>query len=501
MVRLKIGADLRNLLQAEAKKQNRRCNGNFLEDSAAEGGFRRFREEELALDEGNFRVEGKSPQVMLEDCSFHDLASELIVDRNGKPVGKAFIFEHFGPGEHCQNAWQRLKGRMQEAGEIGAVDMSMFLGITGQLLINSTLKGFQHESLVFSALAGVYNTNMTTGERVPGVTLPYTKDMENVIDLLKMTPGKQFPFFTMGENFKTIPPTNQYGGIMALHRLAIYEDRTGLVAKNAAEVAFVLGVCKEQRGLKCLVTGKNGDSAFPYEEKYMHDSAPRKLDIYQAAAGATNGQLAHNIDAAGTDITGRPFPFINDIPANEMVDWKAFRTADRYESKLVDPNNGLPLTMSMPTVFMPFTQRFDAARVMEAFQTWRTSGATSGMADDGGIMTVGPNLVKTLLNLQVQTSKMLRQAMIASGLYGDASPVGTNNVYADSVWWRGDFKEAIKYSTNWNIKVMPAPAGWDATFNQDIVAGWRADEMGEWGWHEPRLIQRHNYLSCANTLG
>lgn len=501
MARIKIGRDFRLQLQEEARNQGRRANGAFVEDSAQGGRMQRFREEALALDEGNFRIPGKSPQVLLEDCSFHDLAAETIVDNKGNPVGRAFIFEHFGPGEHCRDAWNRLNSRtrLQEAGETGAVDMSMFSGIMGQLLINSTLAGFQHEEFTFSGMAGVYNTNITTGERLPGVSLPHTGDITGDEDLMLITPQKQFPYLTMGENYTELPPTEQRGGIMGLHRLAIYNDNTGLIAKNAAEGSKLLGIRKEQRGLQCLARGRNGHVAFPYKEKYLYDSVPLQLDIYQATAGASNGQLAHNLDQAGVSCAGRPFPWINDIPANEMVNYQAFRTADRALAKLVDPNNGLPIAMNMPTVFAPQTARFNIAHVMEAFQTWRTSGATSGMADDGGVMTVGPNLAKTLLNIQVQTSKMLRQEMVKSGLYGDA--VAVNSVLADPVWWMGDFKEAIKYITNWNIKVIMAPANSDAEFNQDIVMRWRFDEMGQWAWFQPRLVQRHNFLSQANTLG
>ena len=47
----------------------------------------------------------------------------------------------------------------------------MFSGVTGQIgTINSTLKGFDHEEFHFTKAAGVYNTMLIDGERVPGAS-------------------------------------------------------------------------------------------------------------------------------------------------------------------------------------------------------------------------------------------------------------------------------------------------------------------------------------------
>lgn len=477
-------------MQEEAKRRRSRITEDFMETSET---LRGMRETGLALDEGNFRIPGKNPQVFLEECSLRELAAECIVDRNGQPVGQTFIHEMFAPNDHSKQAHLRMT-RMREAGDINAVDYTMFSGITGQLLINSTLKGWDHEEFKFTRAAGTYNTQFIDGERLPGVSLPYTPDIaEAKEDQLLIKAQEPFPYLTMGENYKILPGTEMRGGIMGVDRLAIYGDRTGLVAKNAARGAELLGIRKEQRGLQLLI----GNDTVPYKEKFLFDSKEVTIDPYQRT-GATAVVTQLTCTTAATwgagSLSQRPFPFLNDVPSNPINDWHAFETADQYQSKLVDPNNGLPITFgSLPTLFACYTDRFNIGVVLQAFSTWRISASISGLSGDGGVNTLGPNPVTAQLgNLDVQVSRMLRQEMIKSGLYSEA---GVGTPQSDKVWFYGNFKEAIQYITNWNIKVIMAPAGSEAEFNQDIILRWRFDERGRWGWFEPRYVQRHNFQS------
>ena len=492
-----IGREFRTRLQEEAR------GGRITEDSFDEFSgslsptIRKFRKNALALDDGNFRIPGKSPQVLLEDCSLQEIAAETIVDRQGHPVGMSYVHEMFRPTEASARAHARMS-RLREAGDPSAVDYTMFAGITGQLLINATLKGFEHEEFVFTQAAGTYNTQFVDGERIPGVSLPLTKDAmgyntatggpgkDSTEDVLLVKPQQPFPYLTMGSNYKDFPATELRGGIMGIDRLAIYGDRTGLVAANAAQGARILGIRKEQRGLQLLCGGVAGS----YKEKYNWDTnGTVTLDAYQAAAGGgSGGQLV-------TTYPTRPFPFVNDIPNNPLSDYHAFEAADQAASKLVDPNDGLPITFGpKPVIFAPYTERFNIAVVLEAFNIWRMSAG--GLSSTGGVNTVGPNVVRSQIGeVDPRLSRMLRQEMIKSGLYGDGAATGTLSANADKVWWYGDVAEAIKYNTNWNIKTIMAPANSEAEFNQDIVLRWRFDERGIWAWHQPRAIQRHNCLS------
>ena len=274
---------------------------------------------------------------------------------------------------------------------------------------------------------------------------------------------------------------------MGVDRLAIYGDRVGLVASNAAKGARILGIRKEQRGLQVLCGGQT----VTYKEKFIWDTAPVTIDPYQYASGSSATQLA------GTALSSRPFPFVNDIPSNPLTDYHAFEAADQYASKLVDPNDGLPITFGpKPVVFACYTERFNIAVVLKVFNMWRMSAG--GLSTTGGIATIGPNpIVEQLGDVDVQVSRMLRQEMVKSGLYGDGTATGTLSANADKVWWYGDLKAAIKYMTNWNIKTIQAPVNSEAEFTQDIILRWRFDERGQWAWFEPRAIQRHNAMLQA----
>ena len=68
-----------------------------------------------------------------------------------------------------------------------------------------------------------------------------------------------------------------------------------------------------------------------------------------------------------------------------------------------------------------------------------------------------------------------------------------NNV--DWVWFNGDFEQAVKYMENFPITVIQAPADMWPSFSQNIVAAFKAYEMGNAAIFEPRVVQRHNYLS------
>ena len=48
----------------------------------------------------------------------------------------------------------------------------MFMGITGPLLFNAVMQGYEAEEFTFTKLAGTYPTQFIAGERYPGVSQP-----------------------------------------------------------------------------------------------------------------------------------------------------------------------------------------------------------------------------------------------------------------------------------------------------------------------------------------
>jgi hypothetical protein len=487
--------------------------------------LRSFREETLALTDQNFRVRDKMPQVLLEDqgaVSIREIAAECILDRSGKPIGNIGVMQLFNPNDAQAKKFmanEMMAGRLREAGAaVAAMDFTMFNLLVGQLLINSTLKGFEMEEFVLSRTAGTYPTEFVDGETIPGVSMPYSEDtnalqpgqINNQGNTLLHKPGEPYRQVKLAENAIILPPTEEHGAIISLDELSVWADRTALLAKNAADVAKILGIKKEQRGLNMLIGVPNINA--PYKEKYAWDGAEQQIDAYQAGSSTLNNSN-YQLSSATSNTWGtstlskRPYPFVNDVDNNPLNDWTAFQRADVFASKLVDPNTGLPIVMGdFSTVIAPYTQRFNIAHTMESYSVWRFSQMAN--LAPGTIVSQAPNLVRSQLgNIDVKASRLLRQQMVFSGMYGDASPVATSSiagtaggVLADPVWFYGNFNEALKYSTNWNIKVTQAPSNSEAEFTQGIKFRWRTDERGIWAWHNPRTVQRQNFLAQGAVL-
>jgi hypothetical protein len=489
-----IGREFRCRMQEESKRRNTSVSARFIDGSET---LQRFRADALAIDEHGYRIPGKNPQVLLEDCSIREMAAQTIVNRRtGEPVGLGFIAEFFGPDEFSRDRYQKM--RLQEAGEISAIDWTMFAGITGPMLYNATLTGFEHEQFVLSRIAGTYPTQFITGERLPGVAAPYTDDtagldtssaaasVQGQEDLLLKVPGKEFALATLGENYVDLPATELRGLRIAVERTAIYTDRVGLIASAAARVGEILGTSKEQRGLRALI----GTSGETFKEKMLFDSGPVTIDPYQAGSTVLNsgtGQLAQTY-------ASRKFPFTNDITDNPLESWENFKTSDIAFSKVTDPNNGLPLTLGMQGVIVPWSQRLEVPRILQAYNVWKLTASTvsGGVFGDGSINTVSPNPLAQMGNLEVLPSRMIVQEMIKSGLYAYGGAGALKD--PEKVWFTGDFKEGLKYMQNWPIKLIQAPPNFPDEFTHDIVLQYRADERGKWAWFNPRLVQRNNYI-------
>ena len=516
-----IGRMFRMAVQKETAERGHRgrLTEEVIEDTEA---FKGFRENSLALNRHNhqnIRLPGRSPQVMFEDqggVSIREIASETILNRDGSPLGEMGVMSLFGDGNERVLAKEMqtsfVAGRLREAGaETSAMDFTMFQMLVGQLLINSTLKGFENEEFILSQAAGIYPTEFITGEIIPGISTPLIKDTMGqtpgqtgvVRNTLLHKPGEEFKKASAAENYIRLPATEEHGVIIGFDRTAILHDRTGLISSIASGLGEELGAEKEMMGLDMLIGVPNAQA--PYMEKYAWDDADVQIDPYQAGNTTLNNG---SYQLAGSTYKNRPFPFVNDVDYNPLNDWHAFQRSDIFQSKLVNPNNGRPITLGkFPTLFAPYSTRFNIAKVVEHHSQWMIT-QIPGLAP-GTTIEMGPNLINSQLGRVIpQVSKLLRQRMVLSGLYGDAAPVqvpsiaGTtgSGVIADYVWFYGDLKEALKFNQNWGIKTIQAPENSEAAFSQGINFRWRSDYKGVWAWHNPRKIQRCNYLNQGAIL-
>ena len=92
--RIHIGREFRCRMKEESKSSNRVISRDFISESAT---LAKFREEALAIDERGYRIPGRNPTLLMEECSIREIAAETIINRHtGEPVGLGFIAEMFG---------------------------------------------------------------------------------------------------------------------------------------------------------------------------------------------------------------------------------------------------------------------------------------------------------------------------------------------------------------------------------------------------------------------
>jgi hypothetical protein len=468
------GKEIYSMLTAEAQGKPIRT----YKDMKSLRGFQQL-SEGCGVDVDGHAIRDAKPQIELRDCSIRDLFENLVVNKSdGKPVGSAFVQQYFAP-----NSSQTL---YEAGGMMGAVDSTMFMGITGQLLITQILKGYVAEEFIATGMVPTY-PSMLESEKWPGVALP--KDPGK--NILRVPEGDSFKTVGFGEEYVQTPLTVKEGLIIPVTKEAIFFDRTGLVIDRAGKVGYLLGLSKEKEILGCMIGGNT--DVVRYTEKRAYDTAPIALDVFQYA-GATGstyttsaGSTSSTYQLAYTYST-RPYPYSNDIPNNPLVDYKAVRLAEAYFSKTVDPNTGEPIVVGKPFVFATEVRKMDLAQILKAQNILKISQA--GVTSAGSILTGSPNPLEALGNVEFKTSRQLRSQMVTQLFAGTDS-----GAVVDAIWFYGDPSRAFAYVENWPLTVTQAPTNSEAEFSQDIAVRFKASRRGRVACAEPRCWSRSNFIT------
>jgi len=398
--------------------------------------------------------------------NIRDLYENLVVTRStGEPVGASFVNEYMNP-QHPRS--------LQEAGAIDAIDSSMFMGITGQLMVIEVLKPFDREEFVARKMVPSYPSPLEQEKWIGlGTVVDPGKNM------LRVPEGTPFNMFGFGEEYVQTPITRKEGGIIGLTKEAIFFDRTGQITTRAQDVGYLMALSEEKETLGVIIGGTTDPTYFV--EKRQFDSAPVTLDLYQQASA---GSGAYQLSYAHTT---RLYPFVNDVPSNPLEDYTSIRTADQYFSNTVDPNTGEPIVVGKPFILAPHTKRIDILQILQAENIWKATQHGWGTA--GAINTISPSPLDRIGMTadQFVTSRQLKAQLVAQ--------LGCTASEADLVWFYGDISEAFRYVVNWPVTVVQAPSNSEAEFNQDIVVRWKASKRGRMAIRNPRVIQRHNYLT------
>ncbi|MCA9237533.1 MAG: hypothetical protein KDA44_18795, partial [Planctomycetales bacterium] len=270
------------------------------------------------------------------------------------------------------------------------VDVTAFLNVTGQVIYAKILDAYTQEAFVMSKLAQTVPTRLD-GEKIPGAT-------RVADDIDEVAPGMPFPHLGFGEDYIETPSTSKRGFIVPVTKEAIFFDRTHLVLSRAAEVGEILGLNKEKRLLDLLIGVTNN---------YKHNGTTH--DTY-----ATSGE------------------WVNELAANELVDWTNVDAAEQLFAEMTDPATGEPVLMRGTNVLVTPAYRHAAHRVFNAAEI-------TYAAADSETTTTAAN---PLGNYRVDESRLAYRRIVASGVAAEE---------AKKWWFVGDFRKAFAYMENWPI--------------------------------------------------
>jgi hypothetical protein len=348
------------------------------------------------------------------DFSIRDLAEALV------PDGREWV-RLLDP---------RSVGSVSVMESAGAVDVTAFLNITGQVIYSKIMEAYLQEAFVVSRLVETIPTRLD-GEKIPGIA----RIAESIDEI---APGMPYPHLGFGEDYIETPSTTKRGFIVPVTKEAIFFDRTHLVLSRAAEVGEVLGLNKEKRLIDLVIGVTNN-----YKWK-----------------GAT-----YNTYQTST-------PWINSLSSNELVDWTNVDKAEQLFADILDPNTGEPVLVSGTTVLVMPAYRHAAHRVFSAAElTFTAAGAATATT-----------YANPLSGYRVFDSRLAYRRIIAAGVAAAT---------AKKYWFVGDFRRAFAYMENWPITVTQAPLGSEAEFNNDIVLRFKASERGAAAVLNPRYVVKN----------
>ncbi len=389
----------------------------------------------------NLHREGESGGVAPEEYSIQDLAAEF-VEQDGRPIGMRGMKRLYHPAGQAMSLTEATAG----------VDSSAFANITGQLLISKILAAYQSEEFVVSRLVQTIPT-MLKGEKIPGVENLSDPGQEELV----VNEAQEYPTYGFGEDYIETPVTVKRGLRVPITKESIFFDRTNLVLSSAGDVGTILGTNKEKRLIDQVVGGV---------EKLYKRKGTEFWTYYSE----------NDSDA----------PYVNHLSGNQLVDWTDVDNAEDLFSEMLDPNTNEPIVTTGRQMLVCPQLHTAASRILNATET--RSGTSN--------ITIGPNPNITR-GITLFSSRLLYARLIATDAFGHSVSAANAKGY----WWLGDFSKAFAYMENWPITVTRAPQNSPAEFNQDIVAQFKASEMGAAAVMEPRVIVRNRADATSSSSG
>lgn len=355
-----------------------------------------------------------SGQYKPEEFSLRKLFQALI------PGGKEILESWDGTGQAISLSHADHVSLM----EAGVTLSASFSNITGQIVYNKVLEGFNSEQFVFSQVVPTVQTQFN-GEKIPGVSR-----LGNTFE--SIGEGQPYPYAGVGEDYIETPPTVKRGEIVALTKEAIFFDRTGLLLKRAQEVGEFYGINREIRLIDAVV-----------DENVTAHRYKWKGTVYASFQATT--------------------PWVNIKSSNQLVDWTDLDGAELTRAAIVDPYTGLPITILGNDLIVPRQLRATAMQIIHAIEVRKGDGASSTA------VTIGKSPIDT--NYRLLSSQLLESRMATK-----------------TSWFIGDVARAVNYMQNWPMNVEQAPPNSHDEFTRDIAKQWKVSERGAAAVIEPRQM-------------
>lgn len=323
---------------------------------------------------------------------------------------------------------------------VEAWDSTAFSYLTSRLVFTKMREQYQNPEFVFTNRVQTLSSRLRV-ERFPGLSTPFEQFADPV--------EEKMPFPQIGINDDQVESnkTEKRGGVLGITKEAIFFDRTAMLLQRAGQIGFNLGLRKEMR----IADTVYGLTSAPNQgQNYIYNGTSYAL--YQTAT-----------------------PWINQLASNDLVTWDNINLALMLFYKMTDPITGTYISLSPKEIVCMPQRMYNAKAMMTATSVANMPyGGTSGTTR--GIMTISPTPIG---NFEVVSSIQAYGQLVLSGIAA---------ANAAATWILGDLGRAFGYVENFPLTVVQAANNTQAEFDRDIVAQFKASEMGIPVVLDPRAV-------------
>jgi hypothetical protein len=314
----------------------------------------------------------------------------------------------------------------------GAVDTSLFQFTTGQLVINTVMKGYNKPEFIGPELVTIEPT------RLDGETEPTLTEIGDQVE--EVGEGEEFPDVGFGEDYIEIDRSKKEGMKISLTKEILLFEKTGQLEMKAKRVGDYAGIHHEKQRID-FATGVSGT----YKRKG-----------YSAVAPFGDNSGDHDWD--------------NLVASNGITSWRSFEAAELALLDITNPHDGEPVIIENWQVIAPHHLR----RFIRGLLTSSMVQQVDNQANADTIRTSMNNPFFQDEILQVLSNQYVK---LRTG--------------SETTWFFGDFKNAIVEKEVWPITVEPMPTGTIISWSKDIMAGWKVSRRSTLAWRDPRRVNKN----------